>query len=72
VVLKAQQDGRGVYSGVWIRDGINDDMTEDAEEVGVGWTLRPNFEGRCALVRTRTSTWTGPNLKKLTENLTQL
>jgi len=46
VVLQAQQDGRSVYSGVWIRDGINDDMTEDAEEVGVGWTFASKFRGK--------------------------
>ena len=69
VVLKAQQGGRSVYSGVRIRDDMKDDMTEDSEEVG---RSRPNSEGRGALVQTRTWTWTGPNLKKLTENLTQL
>jgi len=45
VVLQAQQDGHSVYSGVWIRDDINDDM-ECAEEVGVGWTFASKFRGK--------------------------
>ena len=45
MVPKGQQGGRSVYSGVWIRDDINDDM-ECAEEVGVGWTFASKFRGK--------------------------
>ena len=46
MVLKAQQCGRSVYSGVWIQDDMEDDTMEDAEEVGVGWTFVSKFRGK--------------------------
>ena len=46
MVLQAQQDGRSVNSGVWIQDDVNDDMTKDAEEVGVSWTFASKFRGK--------------------------
>jgi len=46
VVLKAQQGDRSVYSGVWFRDDMKDDMTEGAEEVGVGWMFASEFRGK--------------------------
>ena len=45
MVLKGQQGDHNVYSGVWIRD----DMTEDAEEVGVGWTFASEFRGKMCI-----------------------
>jgi len=46
VVPKAQQGRCSVYSGVLIQDDMKDGMTEDAEEVGVGWTFASEFRGK--------------------------
>jgi len=46
VVRKARQGGRSVYSSVWIQDDMKNDMTEDAEEVGVGWTFASELRGK--------------------------